>query len=208
MKKLSIVSVVAAVLALGALAVPAVASPITFDLQWSGSYYGNSASASGTITIDDSLYTQPASWVSGGIAPWVTALNVTVTGATAGNGTFTLSDFVGMNWDTNGGVLDLSTQLLGQPTNELPWGTPYSYNSMAGDFNLFNSSSSPKAPDGKWWFVLAANGGNDEWMQLTYFGIPGSLDPVFPSPEPSSIALLLGAMAGFAGLGMARRRKS
>jgi hypothetical protein len=67
---------------------------MTFDLTWSGASFGNTAMATGQITFDPSLLTNPG--VTDPIA--VTAFSITVSGASSGNGTFGLGDFDDFFW--------------------------------------------------------------------------------------------------------------
>ena len=89
-------------------------------------------------------------------------LSVTVSGASAGNGVFTLDEFTQVSYDSNGGTLDLGSELVGQPTDGLPWGTEISGNS--GEFNLFSVPG--HAPSGVWYFYLGADRGDKEAMRL------------------------------------------
>ena len=111
----------------------------TFDLTWSG--VGNSAMATGQITIDTTLLPNPtAVFVALDITADVTAFSITVSGASAGNGTFGLADFSSFDWGTNGATLDLTRELVGQPTIGIPgggsagqpWGT--NHQGLAGTF--------------------------------------------------------------------------
>jgi hypothetical protein len=100
--------------------------------------------------------------------PAVLALQVTVSGATSGNGTFDLTDFSSIAWCTNGARLNLCAELVGQPTRDDPWGTPSGGD--GGDFNLF--AATPQAPEGEWYFTLCpdhgqAGDGQGECMSLT-----------------------------------------
>ena len=174
------------------MAASAHAGLITFSVEWSGANFGNSAVATGTITLDDTLLPNP-----GDTGDWpgpVTALQITVSGASSGNGTFGMADFDSWTWQTNGGTLDLGTELVGQPTAEDPWGT--SSIGDGGDFNFFNTGASPSAPNGVEYFWLATNGGVGDSMELT------SMAPIMaPIPEPAGLGLL-----GLAMLAMRRRR--
>ena len=169
----------------------------TFNLGWSGDAFGNSAVATGQITIDTTTLPNPGSYSdSGNLPSWISSLTVTVSGANSGNGVFTLSDFSGAYWNTAGGTLDLTQQLIGQATNGNPWGT--THDSTSGDFNLFNSLGG-SAPSGTFFFQLTTNHGQGDNMYLTNFS------PATPSiPEPSSLLLFGSALFGLAG---AVRRK-
>jgi len=162
---------------------PASAVVTVFNVAWSGASLGNSAVATGQISIDTDLLPNPGFEFS--MSPIVTALSLTVSGATSGNGTFGLADFNnGWVWDTGGVTLNLATQLVGQSG----WG-----NGGIGDFNLFSSLAG--APVGFSPFVLGTNGFAGDQMQLTSF--------VAAVPEPSRA--LLGVL-GTLGLLLRRRR--
>ena len=65
------------------------AGSITYKLQWSGADLGNSATAEGTITLDDTLVPNPGR--ASGQNPFGTTFSdlvMTVSGASSGNGTF------------------------------------------------------------------------------------------------------------------------
>lgn len=171
-------------------ATSASAAVIVYDVTWSGASFSNNAVATGQISIDTDLLPNPGSTILGvALSPVVTALSLTVSGATSGNGTFGLADFdSGWVWDTGGVTLNLATQLVGQGG----WGNPSGTN---GDFNLF--SSNPSAPNGYNYFTLSTNHGFGDQMLLTSFA-PAAV------PEPSR--MLLGAL-GSLGLLLRRRRK-
>lgn len=120
----------------------------TYDLAWSGSVLGNSASASGGITLDLTTLINPT--VPGGlggssyydIISDITSLTVTVTGAGAGNGTFTLADLCACShdipvsgsftfWNTNSDTVNMQGNVLAQLTAD------------RGDFNLFFTPPRP-----------------------------------------------------------------
>ena len=116
---------------------------IPFELLWSGSQFGNGATAAGWVMLDDAVVRNPG-WFAGALA-WggFTDLIMTVTGAGTGDGTFTSADFGLVIWDTGGARLDLTAELVGQPTAGSRWGTVPS-SGEAGEFNLFRAS--PEAP--------------------------------------------------------------
>lgn len=170
-------------------------SPVTFQVDWSGAPNGNSAVATGLITIDDALLPNPGNYLNSAALPtFILDLTVTVSGASSGNGTFTLSDFRGAYWNTFGGTLDLSQQLVGQATSGQPWGT--TNDNLSGDFNLF--ALTPSAPSGTWYFQLTTNGGAGDTMNLTSF---------VEAPEPTSLGLMVIGTLGFGGFAAARSRR-
>ena len=166
--------------------------------------YGNSASAVGTISLDDSLLPNPGSVIFQPLTPTVTALSITVSGAASGNGTFNMSDFDFWVWDTNGATLDLSSQLVGQNTLGNPWGTEDGIfgtpdDGLSGDFNLF-AFTVLGAPAGTNYFTLTTNNGTGDSMLLTSFS-----PQTAAVPEPTSIAIF-GIGAGLMSLVSNRRR--
>jgi len=171
------------------------AALITYDVEWSGASLGNSANGVGTITLDEVLVPNPGSYSNTSVLPsFITGFEITVTGASSGNGSFLLNDFQGTFWNTNGGTLDLSSELVGQATSGNPWGT--AVDGSAGDFNMFRSSAN--APTGTNYFRLTPAGSSDT-MMLTSFS-----PQTAAVPEPSSLILL--AM-GAAGVVRLRRRQ-
>lgn len=72
---------------------------VTFDIKWSGSSLGNSATATGTVTFDTFLLPNPGDYFdSSAIPAFITSFTITVSGAGTGNGSFSLSDFKGLYW--------------------------------------------------------------------------------------------------------------
>jgi hypothetical protein len=144
---------------------------------------------SGSITFESTLLPNPGSDFFDLPASAVLALDVTVTGATSGNGHFTLADFSGITYNTGGGTLNFAQQLVGQAIPGGTWGDPSLENA---DFNLFNSApTAPTAPDGEWFFTLCTNGGNGDCAQLTSMiqAGAGSVGTV-PALNPWMLALL------------------
>lgn len=198
------------------------AAPITFNFAWSGATLGNNARATGFITFESTLLPNPGNAFYTLPSAAVTNLSITVTGAAAGNGTFGLASFNGVTWETNGATLDLGRQLVGQPTPELPWGTPTG-NGEGGDFNLFSGGQGVRpteryaartpdgvvnpAPTGVLYFRLAANGGTGDNMVLTSFAPSGAGQSFFANvPATNGFGLAaLAAMLALAGVLAARR---
>lgn len=157
------------------------AAVITQYFVFSGASLGNTATATGSITFDPGSADQ-----SFGISS-PNDISVTVSGATAGNGTFGRSSFSDFVFNSGGIALDFSRDLVGQSG----WGS-----GTTGDFNLFGSGGS--APVGTWYFELTANGGSGDTMALTSMGPSGAV------PEPETYALMgIGSLA----LAWARRHQ-
>ncbi len=167
-----------------------------FYITYSGASSSNTATAFGTITLQD-----PPNPGSSSDFSKVTSLTLTVSGASSGNGTFTKSDFIGWNWATNGATLDLDAELVGQSTPDLPWGTQ-NFGGGAGDFQLFATAESG-APNGTWLFQLTTSAGSGDLMVLT------SMSPTSSSvPEPGQVAASLLLLAGIGGYLWLKRRKA
>ena len=167
-------------------AAPAQAIPLTFNVRWSGISFGNGATATGFIVLESTLLPNPG--LTSNYAAVLDA-NITVAGASSGNGTFTRPDFVFWVWSTDAVLLNLSEELVGQPVVGGTWGTS---GGCCGDLNLFRTN--PLAPSGTLQFRLTTAGGQD--MLLT------SMRQSVPEP---STAILLGV--GALGLFSIIRRK-
>ncbi|PZU96562.1 MAG: hypothetical protein DCE90_09625 [Pseudanabaena sp.] len=156
----------------------------------------------------------------------VESLTLTVSNALIGNGTFTLNDFDGIIWNTNGAALDFNEELVGQPTKGVEWGTIVSpppggfYDGTVepearygGDFNLFDPPEC--VPTGVAVFTLAtcSNGANfdpldpdfqDNILKIQYLRLVSfRLVDVRPVPVPGAV---FGVVAA-GGLLVASRRK-
>lgn len=188
-------------------------SPTSFQFSFCSD--DNLTTAAGFITFDANQMTNPFSGIS---YDAVLDLQVTVAGASSGNGTFTRDDFSEIYWDSNGGTMDFGTELVGQPTSDWDWGTSLS-DGQAGDFNIFTSFNTAGAPNGNYFFLLGADEGQAENMSLRTFApgpaeIPAPSCPDALTPPVMGIpalnrwgsTLLMLALLGMAALGYRRLR--
>jgi hypothetical protein len=166
----------------------------TYDLAWSGAGLGNGASAMGTMTVDLTTLINPTVLPGLGDSGYydivgdITSLNITVSGATSGNGAYTLTDLCACSdygsftyWYTNGITVNMSGNVLAQLQAD------------GGDFNLFFSSPGPQGTDV---LTMTTDAQDGDPMTMTEFA------PV-SAPEPSVWAML---GVGVFGLGFALRR--
>jgi hypothetical protein len=85
-----------------------------FNLTWSDTINMSGASATGVIGLDLATIPFAPSHTSNSIPTWITSFTMTITGAGSGNGTFTLADFSGFTFDSNGVTLNYTTDLFVQ----------------------------------------------------------------------------------------------
>ena len=183
------------VVSLLADAAVAQASPVSFDFLFSGVGFGNNAEMIGSITFDDALLGSSGMFNTFSISgSEILDLDVTVSGASSGNGHFLMSDFSFISFSANGGLLDPTIPLIGQSTSGMPWGTDS--NGNAGDFNLFGVSS---APYGSLWFQERTNGGSGDLIQLVSM-TPAATESTIPidSWTDNTLDLVIGT-GGFFG---------
>ena len=160
----------------------------TFDITWSGAAFGDNATATGYITVNSTLPAITPDYSGNMVflpSPDVTALSITIAGASSGNGTFGLSDFQSITfWSP--ATLDLTKQLVGQPLpHGCTYGEPFAIDcegpGSAGDFNLFSDFGSG-APEGENYFTLVTSGGDGDPLEVT---------SIAPVPEPAAWATML-----------------
>jgi len=174
------------------LAVAGVSRADLIDMQalWSGAQFSNGASATATFTLDTSLFNNPgfSSFTAASFSNAFQNFQLTVSGASSGNGVFTASDFSVIFLNTGGGTLDFHSELIGQTTPGGLWGAP-----TVGDFNFFSTGTSALTPSGGSIFSLLTSGGQS--ILLTSFA-PASPPAVVAVPETSTWVM------GFLALGV------
>jgi len=161
------------------------AAPITFDLLWDGSPFGNTASALGSITLDRTTLPNPGFRLDTLANFGVTALSVTVSGASSGNGTFGIVDFDRLIWRA-GPPVDFTTELVGQAGFQ--------------DFNLFSAPFSGVPTGFGDDFITDSRRGDA--MRLT--SMIAATPSETPVPVPATLALF---GLGLLGLGLRRRQR-
>jgi hypothetical protein len=162
---------------------------LDFDLAWSGAANGNSAVATGSLTIDTALLPEPTTPDAAAIVDF----SITVSGAATGNGTFTFSDFSAFIFDAGlspAGV-DFGVELVGQVVASGPLFIPGVFTS---DFNFFKSN--PLAPEAVVVNTIVAGG--TDLLDLTSFA-PAAIK----LPAPGALVLFC---LGLVGLNVIRRR--
>ncbi len=134
-----------------------------FIVNWSGETNGNSARATALIGIDTATIPNPGTHdFDSAIPMWFDNITLTISGATSGTGTFTKTDFEGVNWNTApGGTLDFDRELFDQERRDGIWG-------VTGEFNLFRSSGSPLAPTGTGDFELTPSGSSNAMSLISF----------------------------------------
>jgi len=177
-------------------ALPAHAELITFDIQWSGETFMNSATANGHLTIDSTMCAPEV--VSCDIGSGITDFAVTVSGASDGNGSFIFGDFAFFVFSSVS-ALDFNQELIGQElTNGCLFGTSTGPcgDGEGGDFNAFGLI--PTAPTGVYFFNLMTSGGEE--MLVTSMLNRGSVNVSSPA------GVMLFSM-GLLAIGFARKSK-
>ncbi|MEI8311449.1 MAG: hypothetical protein WCH98_11910 [Verrucomicrobiota bacterium] len=178
------------------LALAQVSRADLIDIQalWSGAQFSNGASATATFTLDTSLFNNPgfSSFTGASFPNAFQNFQLTVSGASSGNGVFTGSDFSLIFLNTAGGTLDFHSELIGQTTLGGLWGAA-SFPTVTGDFNFFSNGLSALTPSGASIFSLLTGGG--ESILLTSFA-PVAAAPVAAVPETSTWVM------GFLALGV------
>ena len=159
-----------------------------YVVVWSGSSFGNSANATGTMTLDLTTLPNPESTYTD-IFSDIVSLSITVTGAGAGNGTFTLANLAPDSdestytyWFTNSDTINMEGNVLSQLETD------------SGDFNLFFASPGPQGSMPLTLDTDALEGFNMAMIEFS------------PAPEPGTGTLMLSAL-GFLGLTAAMRKR-
>ena len=140
-----------------------------FNLTWSDTINMSGASATGVIGLDLATIPIAPSHTSNSIPTWITSFTMTITGAGSGNGTFTLADFSGFTFDSNGVTLNYTTDLFVQ----LP--SPASFNVQGLSVN---------APIGVAPSTMLTDAAFGDYLVLTSF----TPAPVVPAGVPNIAA--------------------
>ena len=188
-----------------AFAASSQANVVDMQAQWSGASFSNGASATATFSLDTALFNNPGFTAFSGVNFTNAFQNfqLTVAGASSGNGAFTASDFSTVFLNTAGGTLDFSAELVGQTTPAGLWGAT-AFPTVVGDFNLFSSGLSALTPSGSSIFSLLSGGG--ESMLLTSFApVSGGGGGVVAVPEVST--WVMGVLAVGAVVFLVRRQR-
>jgi hypothetical protein len=139
-----------------------------FNLTWSDTILNSGASATGVIGLDLATIPSSPSHTSNSIPSWITSFTMTITGASSGNGTFTLADFSAFTFDSNGVTLNYANDLVGQLTS--------------GSFNV--QGSSVNAPIGVAPSTMLTDAAYGDYLVLTSF----TPAPVVPAGVPNIAA--------------------
>jgi hypothetical protein len=185
-------------LALAATVTSASASPITFNFT----YAGNGATAVGSVTFESTLIANPGHNSFNLPNPAVLDLHVTVSGASAGNGSFGIGSFDQVGFDTGNATLDFSKNLVGQATPGGAWGTS---SGCCGDFNLFSATA--PAPNGVFFFTLAADHGNANAMSITSVTVGSAAAAPVPALEDWNLGILA-VLVAVGGVAFIRQRSA
>ena len=140
-----------------------------FNLTWSDTINMSGATATGVIGLDLATIPTAPSHTSNSIPTWITSFTMTITGAGSGNGTFTLADFSGFTFDSNGVTLNYTTDLFVQ----LP--SPASFNVQGLSVN---------APVGVAPSTMLTDAAYGDYLVLTSF----TPAPVVPAGVPNIAA--------------------
>ena len=164
----------------------------TFNVTWSGVPYSNNAAATGTLTFDDTALATggTCSGLGSGAGQCnVSQMNITVTGASSGNGNYTISNFNNLYMRaTNSGALNTSIQLYNQiGSNSVAWAV-----NSGDNFNVIGTSINGVNDGGYFTIQVGGIGGNRLRMTSMIVSSPPTAQAVPSLSEWSQ--LMLGLM--------------
>jgi|GEM_PF-1167411 len=199
-----------------------IAAPLRFDFLFEQN--GGTAQATGYIVFESTLLPNPGfgSYNIPDNTGTLLDLYVVVSGSSSanGNGIFTLNDFVGVEFSTGQLALDFSNELVGQPTDTDPWGTPSNNGKsnngknkagdefnpfFGGQFTLFTNQNTKSdsingsikgrltPPFAAGQYTLRVGGAGGELMQISSFIVPQAV-VAQPIPTLNQLSVLLIAL--------------
>lgn len=176
---------------------------MTFDIKWSNQTGASVAHAK--LTLDSALISTSGFPPAAIGIDQIQGLDVTISGASSGNGHFTKHDFSGISFYM-ADKLDFRRDLIGQEVtvNHGPWSDEVQYGDAAGQsggFDLF--AAGDIAPTTVAPFAMVTDRSGAESDYLTVSSILAR-DAVSAVPEPQTYAML---MAGLGLLAWRARRK-
>lgn len=160
----------------------------TFSIVWTGE--SNAASATGTASFSDTSFLTTARPIGGATNQFssLTAFSITITGASAGNGTFDLTNVaIAPIWTSF--PLDLNSNLIGQTDGTYVFGPTMGTTGVtngSGDFNIFASgggSCANHAPVGYSPFRILTDCMNGDMLAITSITLGSGLTPLTMVPN-------------------------
>ena len=184
------------------------AAPLRFDFVFADPV--TNAETTGFIVLETDLIANPGFNEINLPSPAVLDLQITVSGSAVSDGNYDINDYELVLFGTNGGTLNFNQPLIGQATNDDPWGTNIDEGN-SGEFNLISSGFQSNieefynnfipsgiigdAPTGCWYFTLCEQQGgkgdsNGGTQGGPLFAEMESFNPVAPQGTPVSVPSL------------------